>query len=214
MMLKNEKEEPQALIYSTSYFRTDSKDPARPISFIYNGRSRLRFPFGCTWEPSDPPRPHRQRRIHPAPAVQTARQCRYPSRQTDMVFIDPSAPASATPSAKRKTKTFGRRPGRKVPRSVHHSVCQPQRPLELPQIPHRAKVTAPFRSAALGNYLQEHDGMDFNGIVLISNVLDLGTISFHPGSDMPYIFYLPSYAATAWYHRVLKDRPRGCSRLH
>src|SRR5258705_5148416 len=36
-MLKNEKDEPQALIYSTSYFRTDSKDPARPISFIYNG---------------------------------------------------------------------------------------------------------------------------------------------------------------------------------
>jgi len=49
--------------------------------------------------------------------------------------------------------------------------------------------------------------MDFNGIVLISSVLDLGTISFHPGSDMPYIFYLPSYAATAWYHKVLKDRP-------
>src|SRR5260370_9568104 len=36
IMLKNEKEEPQALIYSTSYFRTDSKDPARPTSFIYN----------------------------------------------------------------------------------------------------------------------------------------------------------------------------------
>jgi carboxypeptidase C (cathepsin A) len=64
-----------------------------------------------------------------------------------------------------------------------------------------------FRSAALGNYLQAHDGMDFNGIVLISNVLDLGTLSFRPGSDMPYILYLPSYAATAWYHKVLKDRP-------
>jgi carboxypeptidase C (cathepsin A) len=24
---------------------------------------------------------------------------------------------------------------------------------------------------------------------------------------MPYIFYLPSYAATAWYHKTLKDRP-------
>jgi len=35
--LKNEKDEPQALIYSTSYIRTDVKDPARPISFIYNG---------------------------------------------------------------------------------------------------------------------------------------------------------------------------------
>jgi carboxypeptidase C (cathepsin A) len=38
-------------------------------------------------------------------------------------------------------------------------------------------------------------------------VLNLGTISFNPGEDMPYIFYLPSYAATAWYHKVLKDRP-------
>ena len=43
--------------------------------------------------------------------------------------------------------------------------------------------------------------------MLISTVLDLGTISFNPGEDMPYVFYLPSYAATAWYHKVLKDRP-------
>jgi len=62
-----------------------------------------------------------------------------------------------------------------------------------------------FRSAALGNYLQEHEGMDFNGIVLISSVLDLGTISFHPGEDLPYIFYVPSYAATASYHKMLKE---------
>src|SRR6266403_4775405 len=37
ILLKNEKDEPQALIYSTSYIRHDVKDPARPISFIYNG---------------------------------------------------------------------------------------------------------------------------------------------------------------------------------
>jgi carboxypeptidase C (cathepsin A) len=49
--------------------------------------------------------------------------------------------------------------------------------------------------------------MYLNGIVLMSTVLDLGTLSFNPGDDMPYIFYLPSYAATAWYHKVLEDRP-------
>jgi carboxypeptidase C (cathepsin A) len=64
-----------------------------------------------------------------------------------------------------------------------------------------------FRSAALSNYLQNNDGMYFNGLVLISSVLDLGTISFNPSEDMPYVFYLPSYAATAWYHNMLKDRP-------
>jgi len=64
-----------------------------------------------------------------------------------------------------------------------------------------------FRSAALVNYLQDHSRMDFNGIVMISTVLNLGTLSFNPGEDMPYVFYLPSYAATAWYHKVLKDRP-------
>jgi carboxypeptidase C (cathepsin A) len=38
ILLKNEKDEPQALIYSTSYIRTDTKDSSqRPISFIYNG---------------------------------------------------------------------------------------------------------------------------------------------------------------------------------
>jgi len=68
-----------------------------------------------------------------------------------------------------------------------------------------------FRSAALSNYLQSHDGLYFNGIVLISSVLNLGTISFNPGEDMPYIFYLPSYAATAWYHKVLKERPDNLS---
>src|SRR5258708_20073411 len=64
-----------------------------------------------------------------------------------------------------------------------------------------------FRSAALGNYLQSHDTVHLNGIVLISSVLDLASLTFAPGDDRPFIFYLPSYAATAWYHKVQKDRP-------
>ena len=64
-----------------------------------------------------------------------------------------------------------------------------------------------FRSAALGNYLQSRDTVHLNGIVLISSVLDLSSLTFAPGDDRPYVFYLPSYAAVAWYHKVLKDRP-------
>src|SRR3989454_3610158 len=68
-----------------------------------------------------------------------------------------------------------------------------------------------FRSAALGNYLQTHYTLHLNGICLISSVLDLSTITFGPGDDRPYIFYLPSYAAVAWYHKVLKDPPADLS---
>ena len=49
--------------------------------------------------------------------------------------------------------------------------------------------------------------MYFNGIVLISSVLDLNNLSFHPGDDMPYVFYLPSYAASAYYQKMLKEPP-------
>ena len=41
----------------------------------------------------------------------------------------------------------------------------------------------------------------------MSSVLDLGTISFNPGDDMTYVYYLPSYAATAWYHNALSNPP-------
>jgi carboxypeptidase C (cathepsin A) len=38
ILLKNEKDEPIALLYSTAYTRSDVKDPStRPIAFVYNG---------------------------------------------------------------------------------------------------------------------------------------------------------------------------------
>ena len=45
--------------------------------------------------------------------------------------------------------------------------------------------------------------MYVNGIVLISSVLNFQTLDFEPGNDVPYPLYLPTYAATAWYHKRL-----------
>jgi carboxypeptidase C (cathepsin A) len=42
--------------------------------------------------------------------------------------------------------------------------------------------------------------------MLISSVLDFTTIDFNLNNDLPYILFLPSYAATAWYHRALRLR--------
>ena len=63
------------------------------------------------------------------------------------------------------------------------------------------------RSAALVNALQDDDHMDFNGVILMSAVLDFATISFGAGNPLPYILYLPSYAAVAWYHQALPRQP-------
>ena len=59
------------------------------------------------------------------------------------------------------------------------------------------------RAAGLSGYLYDRHGMMLNGIMLISSVLDFATIDFSFGNDLPYIVYLPGYAATAWYHDAL-----------
>uniref|UniRef100_UPI001A8EC739 S10 family peptidase n=1 Tax=Trinickia acidisoli TaxID=2767482 RepID=UPI001A8EC739 len=56
------------------------------------------------------------------------------------------------------------------------------------------------RAAMLAYRLGEHD-ISLNGVVLISSVLNSAENS--PGLDLMYVRYLPSYAATAWYHDKL-----------
>jgi carboxypeptidase C (cathepsin A) len=60
------------------------------------------------------------------------------------------------------------------------------------------------RASGLSDYLVEH-GVALNGIVLVSTVLNFQTLRFGQGNDLPYLVYLPSYAATAWYHKKLPD---------
>ncbi|MBN1667077.1 MAG: hypothetical protein JW862_08305 [Anaerolineales bacterium] len=61
------------------------------------------------------------------------------------------------------------------------------------------------RSAGLSGYLQQRHGMYLNGIMLISAILNFQTARFTPGNDQPYILFLPTYTATAWYHGCLDD---------
>lgn len=64
------------------------------------------------------------------------------------------------------------------------------------------------RASALAEYMQSRYGMYFNGLMLISSALDLGTIFFTEGNDLPYALYLPTYAAAAHYHGLHGDRPQ------
>lgn len=56
------------------------------------------------------------------------------------------------------------------------------------------------RAAGLSGYLQDRHGMYLNGLMLISSILNFQTARFNLGNDMPYLLFLPTYAATAHYH--------------
>jgi carboxypeptidase C (cathepsin A) len=60
------------------------------------------------------------------------------------------------------------------------------------------------RAAGLAGYLAGQ-GIALNGVILISTVLDFQTIRFARTNETPFFLFLPSYTATAWYHKKLPD---------
>ncbi len=60
------------------------------------------------------------------------------------------------------------------------------------------------RSATLA-YVLHQRGIDLNGVILLSSWLN--TVVNDPGFDLNYVEYLPSYAAVAWYHNRIANRP-------
>jgi carboxypeptidase C (cathepsin A) len=67
------------------------------------------------------------------------------------------------------------------------------------------------RDAVLSNMLQDA-GVQLNGVVLLSAILNFGLTGLggsNPigGGDWAYVLYLPSEAATAWYHHMVPNRP-------
>ena len=206
--LKNAQGEPTALMYYTAYTRTDVKDMGqRPVAFIYNGGPGS----ASIWMHIGAFGPRRvavkESGYTPPPPYQLTDNANSLLDRTDMVFIDPIGTGFSHAVGKAHDKDFWG-----VDEDVH-SMAQ----FVNIYVTRHSRWNSPkfligesygtFRSAALGNYLQSHDNMTINGIVLISSVLDLSTISFLPGQDLSYVLYLPTYAATAWYHKAVKDAP-------
>ena len=59
------------------------------------------------------------------------------------------------------------------------------------------------RAAGLSAHLQGKHDIFLNGVMLVSLAIDLQTLSFDHGNELPYPLFLPTYAATAWYHKAL-----------
>ncbi len=212
ILLKNEKDEPTALVYYTAYTRSDLKDLSqRPVAFVYNGGPGS----SSVWLHMGSFSPRRVITVNaeatpPAP-YKLSENPHCLLDKTDLVFLDPVGTGFSHAVGKAQDKDFWGvdQDVKSLAQFVNTYVSRTGRWNSPKFLIGESYGT--FRSAALSNYLQSHDGLYFNGMVLISSVLNLGTISFNPGEDMPYIFYLPSYAATAWYHKVLKERPDNLS---
>jgi carboxypeptidase C (cathepsin A) len=67
------------------------------------------------------------------------------------------------------------------------------------------------RSAVLSDILENGKSIDLNGVILLSQIFnfttDIDGPSGNPGVDLPYVLALPTYAATAWYHKKLPQQP-------
>ena len=66
------------------------------------------------------------------------------------------------------------------------------------------------RAAGLAGYLAGR-GIACNGVILISSVIDYAAISAGRGNETPFVLYLPTFAATAWYHKALPPELQGLS---
>ncbi|MFZ0821113.1 MAG: hypothetical protein WAM91_13670 [Candidatus Acidiferrales bacterium] len=208
IQLKNDAGDPTALIFYTAYTKNDVKDVTqRPVSFIYNGgpgSASIWLHMGAF----GPKRVVTKNGEYTPPApYQMSDNANTLLDVTDMVFIDPVGTGFSHAVGKSQNKDFwGVDPDiQSLGQFITTYVTRNDRWNSPKFLIGESYGT--FRSAALANHLQNSETMSLNGIVLISSVLDVGTLSFLPGDDLSYILYLPSYAATAWYHKMLKDRP-------
>jgi len=59
------------------------------------------------------------------------------------------------------------------------------------------------RASGLSLHLMQRYGMYLNGVMLVSVALDFQVLRFDHANDMPNVVFLPTYCATAWYHKRL-----------
>jgi carboxypeptidase C (cathepsin A) len=204
LLLKKEDGKPWATMFYVAYTRSDAPDPAkRPLTFCFNGGpgsssvwlhlgalGPKRVEMGPDGAPPAPP-------YHLVDNQDTALEF------TDLVFIDPVTTGYSREAPGESAAQFHGFEGdlKSVSEFIRLYSVRADRWASPKFLAGESYGTT--RAAALSQYLLRNDGIYLNGITLISSVLNFATISFAPGNDLPYELYLPSYTATAWYHRKL-----------
>lgn len=125
--------------------------------------------------------------------------------ETDLVFIDPVGTGYSRPIEGEKAKDFHNlnKDIESLAHFIRLYISRNKRWLSPKFLAGESYGTT--RSAGLSGYLQERLGVYLNGLILISSVLDFSTLRFAHNNDLPYSLYLPTYTATAYYHKKLSE---------
>jgi carboxypeptidase C (cathepsin A) len=201
-----EGEKARASIFFIAYTRDQVEDPSRrPLAFSFNGGPGS----SSVWLHLGMLGPRRVEmgdagRVLPPP-YRLVDNTFSLLDQTDLVFIDPVSTgySRAVPGEKPKDFHDFKKDIESVGDFIRLYCSRYQRWSSPKYLIGESYGTT--RAAGLSGYLQERHGMYLNGLVLVSSVLNFQTLEFGTGNDLPYLLYLPAYAATAWYHRRLPD---------
>jgi carboxypeptidase C (cathepsin A) len=204
LVLKREDERPLASIFFVAYTRNDVQDKSSwPLTFAFNGGPGS----SSVWLHMGALGPRRvvmgsPEGTQPAPPYRLVDNDSTALTFSDLVFIDPV------------TTGFSRHAPGENPAQFHsvegdlQSVADFIR-LYLTRFDRwgspkflAGESYGTTRAAGLSQVLLQR-GIYLNGITLLSSVLNFQTINFAVGNDLPYILFLPTYTATAWYHKKL-----------
>jgi len=199
---------PRAEVFVVSYTVDDDGDAARrPVTFAFNGGpgsssvwlhlgllGPRRVLAGDAGDPAPPP-------------YGLADNAESLLAASDLVFVDPVSTGYSRTVTGSKAKDFHGYAGDldSVGEVIRLWTSRHERWMSPKFLCGESYGT--LRAAALAEHLQNRHGMYLNGLILISTVLDLGTLEFYGHNDAPYPLYLPTYAAIAHYHGRHGDRP-------
>ncbi len=205
LTIRDDDGKPTASVFYVAY-TLDGGDPAtpRPVTFFYNGGPGS----SSIWLHMGSFAPMRVRTANP----ETMRPAPFafgPNDQTlldktDLVFLDAIGTGFSRPLGATEAKTFWGvdEDADAFAKAIIRYVTKTSR-WNSPKFLF-GESYGTTRSAAVSYQLQDR-GMALNGVVLLSSILNYGVEQ--PGYDEVYIGYLPSYAATAWYHNRIQNKP-------
>ncbi len=201
--LKSDKDELEAEIFFMSYELDGVEDKSkRPLTFVFNGGPGS----SSVWLHMGAVGPYRVEMQEggwmPKPPYRLVVNEQTWLDQTDLVCIDPVGTGFSRAAKEDLNKKFLSYKGdiESVGEFIRLYLSRYKRwssPLFL-----AGESYGTTRAAALAGYLVEK-GIGFNGIVLISTAMDLRPIHFTQGDDLPFQLFVPTYTATAWYHKKL-----------